>query len=118
MNFDTEATSLGFVLLSIVTLYLVHSWNAAEEIHKLISRPGYILQLAFVIIWSIVVLKFNSFNIFASKERSHRLKKATSHGLIALIIATLAYIDLTIPTFWFVMLIAFYIEMPSMAGVY
>jgi len=112
-----EMPAFGFILLVIITIYLTNILHKGHRFAKLVSRKGYLLQLSFIIIWTVIILKFNAFDYIKSPEHLHRLRLSTTHGIIALVIASLAYVGLTIPTFWFVMLIAYYIDIPII-GVY
>jgi hypothetical protein len=117
MNIDIKIPIIGFTLLVIITIYLTTILHKGHRVAKLISRKGYMLQLSIILIWSVIILKFNAFDYIKSPENLHRIRVSTTHGIIALVIASLAYVGLTIPTFWFVMLIAYFIDLPIL-GVY
>jgi hypothetical protein len=116
INYDEGYISL--LLLIISTLYLIYNLKKFSRVKKLIMRKGYFIEIAIVILWILAIFKFEAFDLLSkSPTKLIRLKRATMHGIVALIIATLAYLNLTTPTFWFVILIAFFIEMP-LTGIY
>ena len=118
MNSDKIDVTVGLLLLGIATAYLAVLRNKTEKFFKLFARKGYIMEVALIAIWSIVILKLDGLNMFnQSSSTLKRLKLASTHGVIAFIIATLAYLELTTPTFWFVILAAYYIDTPY-TGVY
>jgi len=118
MNYNNTNAAVGLLLLSIVTAYLVFIRNKIGRFMHLLSRKGYIMEIAAIVLWSVAILRFDGLNMFdKSSSTLKQLKKATTHGITAFIIATLAYIGLTTPTFWLVVLITYYIDTP-LTGVY
>jgi hypothetical protein len=118
MSSDKIDLTIGLLLLSIATAYLTIIRNKTDKFFKLFARKGYIIEVALIATWAIIILKLDGLNLFdKSSSTLKRLKLATTHGTIALIISTLAYLELTTPTFWFVILAAYYIDTP-ITGVY
>ena len=118
MNFNNIDALIGLLLFTIVTTYLTIIRDKTGRFIHLLSRKGYIMEIAAIVLWSLAIFQFDGLNMFnKSSSTLKQLKKATIHGIIAFIIATLAYIELTTPTFWLVVLIAYYIDTP-LTGVY
>jgi len=115
---NSKEAIINVLLLIVATSYLIYDLRKLGKLKKLVARKGYVVEIIIIIVWLFIIFRFDAFNFLAdSPQKLVLLKKATTHGLIALVIATLAYLDLTTPTFWFVVLIAYYIDMPKL-GVY
>lgn len=118
MKINYDEGYISSLLLIISTIYLIFDLKKFDRLKKLIMRKGYILEITLIILWILGIFNFDAFGLLSkSPNKLIRLKQSTMNGLIALVIATLAYLDLTTPTFWFVILIAYFIKMPQI-GVY
>ena len=101
---------LSFVIYIILTLSLIIYKKKHIELIKLFFRPEWSISFILIIGWSLYILKYNAYGLLKEHNDLKKFKRATTHSIIAFIIALFAYIDLTIPTFWFVWIISFYIE--------
>jgi len=118
MNAKLISEFISIFILGINIVYILINKKRFSHIKTIINNPGYIVSIIIIIFWLLFIFKFKAFNLFIEDpKRLDRYKTATTHGLIALIIAKFAYMDLTIPTFWFVLITTYFIDIPLM-GVY
>lgn len=108
MNLNTDL-HISFVIYIIFTLSLIVYKKKHIELFKLFFRPEWTISLILIITWSIYILKYEAYGLLQSSDDLKKFKKATTHGIIAFIIALFAYIDLTIPAYWFIWLISFFL---------
>lgn len=98
----------GSVLLySIVTIFLIYSNKEKRAIFmNLIKNKQFLISLTIVCLFVGYTLNLND----DDDHETEKLKKATKHGLIALLIAIMASLDLKIAPFWFVWLTSYYLD--------
>jgi hypothetical protein len=101
---------INFVIFIVLTFALIIYRKKHIKLLKLIIRPEWLGAVIIMTIWSIYILKFSTNNLLKDPDEIKKFKTATVHGIIAFIIALFSYIDLTIPTFWFIWLIIYYIH--------
>ena len=93
-----------------MTLGLIFYKKKHIELLKLIKRPEWTISLIIISLWSLYILKFNAYTLLdETPQEKRKFKIATIHAIIAFIIALFAYIDLTIPVFWLVLFVVYYI---------
>ena len=73
---------------------------------NLIKNKQFLISLTIVCIFVGYTLNLND----DDDHETEKLKKATKHGLIALLIAIMASLDLKIAPFWFVWLTSYYLD--------
>ena len=117
--FGIREIHLSIIFFILLTTYLIIYRGKLNRLIQLVTLPLLdTINCMVIIIWCLYIFQFNAFNIF--NKQPHELenfKRATIHAIIALIIAIFTYIGLTIPTFWFVLIVAYFIEVP-LVGIY
>ena len=93
------------VFVAITRGFLTNS--AMREITKMFKCTQYLVAFLIVVVWCIYVFTQDSFNVSGTSFHLQRLKKATSYGLLALVIAMSAKANLTLTAFWGALLIAY-----------
>tara|TARA_Y100000591_G_C21795649_1_gene679186 strand:- start:28 stop:375 length:348 start_codon:yes stop_codon:yes gene_type:complete len=104
--------SSGFLisasLFSLITLLRIilnkETFKAAKE---LLSSKFFILSMIIVSVFSIHSLSLKDEN----DEKLENLQIAVKHGILGLLIAILAKIDLVIAPFWLIFLASYYLGM-------
>ena len=102
---------LNFVIFIIMTLALMFYRKKHLKLLKLLKRPEWTISIIIISLWSLYILKYNANDSLDDlpKEKK-KFKKATIHALVGFIIAVLAYIDLTIPVFWLIWFVVYYLS--------
>ena len=110
---DTN-TSIKLILLSIYILIFLKDLKNylidIDKIHgliKLITRKSYILHIFVVILFIIYVYKFKAKGLISNDHNNYKLNKLKSgikKSFFGLLIALIAYMDLTISAFWIIFL--------------
>ena len=104
------------IIIAINCFYLYANKDKVFKLVRLFTHhDGFIPSLIGLIIWIIFIFILKGRPIFDEKHPAVELLiKSTNAGLFALIIALFAYIDLVLPVFWFVLLIHFIFNDPSL----
>ena len=98
-----------FLIYFILTIFYIFKMNKHKIIHHLFINPFWIISFILIILWTIFVFKFNAIGLIdKDSSRLEDMKDATIHGIIGFIISLFAYIDVTIPVFWLILLISYY----------
>ena len=94
-----------------MTLGLMFYRKKHLKLLKLLNRPEWTISIIIISLWSLYILKYDVYNLLdETPTEKRKFKKATIHALVGFIIAVLAYIDLTIPVFWLVWLVVYYLS--------
>ena len=101
-----------FIFFTILSfLKILYSDHVLNKFFKMIYRRDWLLSFGIIILWVIFIIGFNGqtpyFNI--NEKDIDRFKISTQKAILAFIIAVFAYLEITIPTFWLVFLIAYYL---------
>ena len=91
----------GIFLVVVITLYKAYQQGKLKLLKKLFTNASWVINLAIVII-------FSSYMIHTSGNdlNGKRIKDAIKKGILALIVAIIAQLDLTIAPFWIVFTLA------------
>ncbi len=81
----------GILLVVVITLYKAHQQGKLNLLKKLFNNASWIINLAIVIIFSIYMI-----NTSGDDLNGMRIKDAIKKGILALIVAIIAQLDLTI----------------------
>ena len=109
---------LSLIFFILLTTSLIIYRGKLNALIQLVTLPDWILSFLVIIIWCLYIFKFNAFNIFNKQpDELKNFRRATTHAIIALIIALFTHLGLTIPTFWFVLIVAYFLEAPLL-GIY
>lgn len=105
-----------FIIIIINSFYLYANKDKVIKLTRLFTHhDGFIPSIIALILWIIFIFILKGKPIFDEKHPAIELLiKSTSAGLFALIIALFAYIDLVLPVFWFVLLMHFIFNDPSL----
>jgi hypothetical protein len=117
---DPTNTNIHLVFAVYVTLtgLLIVYKKKHIELIQLLLRPEWTISFIIIVLWSVYILKYDMFGYLNKDPDALKgFRAATSHGIIAFVIALFAYIDLTIPTFWFIWFISYYIDKDEKFGV-
>lgn len=104
--------SSGFLIsagiFSLITLLrIILNKETFKATKELVSSKFFILNMIVVSVFSIHSLSFKSEN----DEKIENLQTAVKHGILGLLIAILAKIDLVIAPFWLIFLASYYLGM-------
>ena len=91
----------GILLVVVITLYKAHQQGKLKLLPKLFNNASWIINLVSVIIFSIYMI-----NTSGDDLNGRRTKDAIKKGILALIVAIIAQLDLTIAPFWIVFTLA------------
>lgn len=92
---------IGILLVVVITLYKAHQQGKLKLLKKLFNNTSWIINLAIVIIFSIYMI-----NTSGDDLNGKRIKDAIKKGILSLIVAIIAQLDLTIAPFWIVFTLA------------
>ena len=101
-NFERAACLFGILLV----IQLANHKQRRESLIKLITSPAWILNFSVLCMWCYFLFVIDKNNDKKTKE----LREATKKGIVAAVIAILAYLDLTLAPFWIVLIISYYLE--------
>lgn len=101
-----------FGILTVLRILGVYGdKNPLKRFKIIFSGTSFIVGLAFVISWSIFILLFGGAKYFTKDPELYNFYiEATKKAVLAIIIAIFAKLELIIPVFWFVWLMAFYFQ--------
>ena len=94
------------VFVAITTMILAFDPEKRKLVKKLITNYRFLTMF-------VAILGFSGYTLFYMKgddEESERIRDATKSGLIAFIIALLAYLDLKAAPFFIVWLTSYYLQ--------
>ena len=96
----------SIILYFIATMFIIYKDKEKRDIFlKLVNDKNFILGLGFVVAFILYTL-----NLADDDEETEKVKKATRAGLIALLIAIMAALDLKLAPFWLVWLTSYYLD--------
>jgi hypothetical protein len=102
------------IFFVITVMRLAGVWGSAGPLKKLkdiFTHLGFVIGFIIAIAWTIFILVFGGANYFTDDDEIYNSYiEATKHGVLAIIIALFAKIELIIPVFWLVWLVAFYLD--------
>ena len=101
-----------FVVIFIASFDILTDEYSKIKIMRLLKRPIWLLATSMIVLWSIIILVYNgkTFFIDINDEDLNKYQEATKKAILAFIIAVFAYIENTIPVYWLVWIIAFYLD--------
>ena len=97
------------IIFLIITIKTIIKQNKYKIIFDFVKKPEAIIGFSMIVIWCLLVYKYSTLKD-EPKENIEKVKNATKKAILALIIAFFARLDLVIAPFWFVWLIAYYLE--------
>lgn len=111
MSEKKENISLGFLLsaglFSILTiLRIVSDKETFKIVKELIGSKFFLISMLMVIVFTVYSLSLKNEN-----DEIDNLQLAVKHGILGLLIAILAKIDLVIAPFWLIFLTSYYLGM-------
>jgi hypothetical protein len=87
-------------------MFIIYKNKEKRDIFlKLVNDKNFVLGLGFVVSFILYTL-----NLADDDEETEKVKKATRAGLIALLIAIMAALDLKLAPFWLVWLTSYYLD--------
>ena len=101
-----------FGVLTVLRIFGVYGdKNPLKRFKTIFSATSFLVGLAFVISWSLFILLFGGAKYFTKDPELYNFYiEATKKAVLAIIIAVFAKLELIIPVFWFVWLMAFYFQ--------
>ena len=93
-----------FIFICIILFISIYQLDKGKKIFKLFKNKSWLFNFFIIICFSVYIIDIQK----DRNANSERLKDAVRKGLLALIIAILAHLELTIAPFWIVFLLAFY----------
>jgi hypothetical protein len=83
--------------------------NAKKKAMNLFNRRSFLFSIILILCWSIFILGIGGAKYLTQdKEVYNSYVDATKKAILAIIVAVFAKMDLVIPVFWFIWLMAFY----------
>ncbi len=102
------------ILITLTGSRILGLWGDNKPLKKLkdiFSHFTFNVGFLLIMIWSIFILGFGGASHFTNdSEIYNSYIESTKKGILAIIIAIFAKIELIIPVFWLVWLTAFYLE--------
>ena len=96
----------SIIVYFIATMFIIYKDKEKRDIFlKLVNDKNFVLGLGFVVSFILYTL-----NLADDDEETEKVKKATRAGLIALLIAIMAALDLKLAPFWLVWLTSYYLD--------
>ena len=96
----------SIIVYFIATMFIIYKNKEKRDIFlKLVNDKNFVLGLGFVVSFILYTL-----NLADDDEETEKVKKATRAGLIALLIAIMAALDLKLAPFWLVWLTSYYLD--------
>ena len=100
--------TISFIAVLIGTIRAaMSSERAREKAYELITTRRWWMNMIYVILFSVYIMHTTKYD--TTKEAT-QVKEALKKAIIALVIANLAELGLTITPFWLVFVVAFYLE--------
>lgn len=103
--------SISFIISIITFLSLTFTAlikkNKLILLKELLSDKGFIINVLFITLFCFYVIYYSSEK---NKERRTMEIDAIKKAILAMIIATFAYLDMIIASFWVVFIVAFYLK--------
>jgi hypothetical protein len=103
MNILRKETQI-FIFITIILFISIYQLDKGKKIFALFQNKSWLFNFIIIILFSVYIIDIQKEN----DTTSHKLKDAVRKGLLALIIAILAHLELTIAPFWIVFLLAYY----------
>ena len=101
-NFERAAG----VFCILLFVQLVNHKQRRQSLIKLITTPAWILNFSVLCMWCYFLFVFDK----NTDKKTNELREATKKGIVAAVIAVLAYLEFTLAPFWIVLIISYYLE--------
>ena len=104
----------AIAITTYFSLLVISLWKTRKYkmLLDLLKDKIYLLHLIIILGFTYYVLKLDAVGFLIGPKDDHldRLKDAVKKGFFGLLIALFAYIDVTLPVYWAIVLAAFYFD--------
>jgi Na+-translocating ferredoxin:NAD+ oxidoreductase RnfD subunit len=96
---------ISIVVLSLSTFLIIynHPKKRMRSI-RMLTNINFLISITIAILFSIYIYKL------PNTKENERIKDSTKEAVLALIIAILAYIEITVLPFWLILVVSYYLD--------
>ena len=105
IHYSHPFTISMIVFSSITGLILLYNEEKRSKLIKLARSKSFLATLIMIVTFSIWTLNMNG-----DSEEVEKIKRATKQGLLGLVIAILAYLDLKAAPFFIIWIVSYYLD--------